>query len=98
MEHNLTVHVELWRKWFEYGKKIPEKDVKMGPPQERLPERKDETLASGARLQISLKERGGTHEVQIEGNRKGLQALAAICSGLAELTQNNCSHLRTITI
>jgi hypothetical protein len=59
----------------------------MGLPQERLPERKDEVLAPGARLQITLTERGGTHEVQLEGNRKGLQSLAAICSGLAELTQ-----------
>ena len=58
----------------------------MALPQERLPERKDEILASGARLQITLKERGGTHELQIEGNRKGLKSLAAICSGLADLT------------
>jgi hypothetical protein len=55
-------------------------------PQERLPERKDEILIPGARLRVSLKERGGTPEVEIEGNRKGLRALAAICSGLAELT------------
>jgi hypothetical protein len=54
--------------------------------QERLPERKDEILAPGARLQITLEERGNTHEIGIKGNRKGLQALAAICSGLAELT------------
>jgi hypothetical protein len=56
-------------------------------PQERLPERKDEILAPGARLRITLKERSVSREVEIEGNRKGLQALAAICSGLAELTQ-----------
>jgi hypothetical protein len=58
-----------------------------GLPQERLPKQKDKILASGARLLITLKERGGTHELQIEGNRKGLKSLAAICSGLAELTQ-----------
>ena len=58
----------------------------MGLPQERLPERKRENLAPDARLQIILRETAGTHEVEINGNRKGLQALAAICSGLAELT------------
>ena len=58
----------------------------MGTPQERLPERKHEILRRGARLQVTLKERSGTHEVEIVGNRIGLQALAAICSGLAELT------------
>jgi len=31
-------------------------------------------------------ERGGTGEVAVKGNRKGLRALAAIGSGLAELT------------
>ena len=59
----------------------------MGLPQERLPERKDEIHAPGARLQITLKERSGMREVEVEGNRKGLRALAAICSGLAQLTQ-----------
>jgi hypothetical protein len=58
----------------------------MGLPQERLPERKDEILAQGARLRIILKERSDAREVEIVGNRKGLLALAAICSGLAELT------------
>ena len=58
----------------------------MEPPQERLPERSDEILARGARLQITLNEGGGTREVEIKGNRKGLQALAAICSSLAQLT------------
>jgi hypothetical protein len=57
----------------------------MGTPQERLPKRRDEILRSGARLQVTLKERGGTSEVEIAGNPVGLQALAAICSGLAEL-------------
>jgi hypothetical protein len=58
----------------------------MGTPQERLPERKHEILRAGARLKITLTERGGASEVVIVGNRPGLQALAAICSGLAELT------------
>ena len=54
----------------------------MAPPHERLPERRDTSLARGARLEITLKEGG----IEINGNRKGLNALAAICSGLAELT------------
>ncbi len=58
----------------------------MDPRQERLPERRDEILTPGARLQITLNECGGRREVEIKGNRKGLQALAGICSGLAQLT------------
>jgi hypothetical protein len=59
----------------------------MGLPQERLPERKDEILAPGARLHVVLNEQMGMVGVEIIGNRKGLLSLAAICSGLAELTQ-----------
>jgi len=59
----------------------------MGSPEERLPNRKNEILASGARLRVDLKKNPGTNEVEIIGNRKGLLALAAICSGLAELTK-----------
>ena len=58
----------------------------MGLPEERLPERRNEIVVPGARLKITLKEHGGKSEVEIHGNRKGLKALAAICSGLAELT------------
>ena len=58
----------------------------MGTPQERLPERRGEICAPGARMRVILKERSGTREVVIEGNRRGLKALAAICSGLAALT------------
>jgi hypothetical protein len=58
----------------------------MGLPQERLPDRKDEILGQGARLRITLKDRSDAREVEIVGNRKDLLALAAICSGLAELT------------
>jgi hypothetical protein len=52
----------------------------------RLPERNDEILATGARLKVTLTEQDGVREIEIEGNRTGLRALAAICSGLAELT------------
>ncbi len=58
----------------------------MSVPFESLPERREEILASGARLRIDLKERSGEREVEIVGNRKGLLALAAICSGLAALS------------
>lgn len=37
-------------------------------------------------MHVVLKEKTGMGEVEIIGNRKGLLALAAICSGLAELT------------
>lgn len=53
---------------------------------ERLPDRNDTILATGARLMVTLKERHGTTEIDIEGNQMGLRALAAICAGLAELT------------
>ena len=55
-------------------------------PGERWSERPDEILASGARLPGTRNERGGRREVAVKGNRKGLRALAAIGSGLAELT------------
>jgi len=60
-------------------------------PKERLPERKDEILRPGARLLIALNERGSGRQIDIEGNREGLRALAAICSGLAELTPEELS-------
>src|SRR5437773_8039436 len=55
-------------------------------PRERLPTRRDEISAPGARLQVTLSERDGWHTVGIAGNRLGLRALAAICSGLSDLT------------
>ena len=58
----------------------------MESPQERLPTRRDTILTPGARLKVTLNERNGAREIEIEGNRNGLHALAAICSGLAELT------------
>jgi hypothetical protein len=58
----------------------------MEPPQERLPEQRDTILAPGARLKVTLNERNGSRKIEIDGNRNGLRALAAICSGLAELT------------
>ena len=50
---------------------------------ERLPEHRDAALAAGARLSVTQNGRG---EIQIVGNRVGLRALAAICTGLATLT------------
>lgn len=58
----------------------------MGLPEERLPEQRDEIHVSGVRLKVTLQEPSGFREVVIAGNRKGLRALAAICSGLAQLT------------
>ena len=58
----------------------------MEPRHERLPERRDTILAPGARLKVTLNDRNGSRAIEIEGNRIGLHALAAICSGLAELT------------
>ena len=70
----------------------------MGGPYERLPERKDEILASGARLRIVLKERSGEHEVEIVGNRKGLLALQQFVLALLNYPLSNCSLLQIITI
>jgi hypothetical protein len=71
----------------------PEIDRTMKPddledmgPRQRLPELRDKICAPGARLRVTLSERDGWRTVGITGNRLGLQALAAICSGLAELT------------
>jgi hypothetical protein len=59
----------------------------MSQPQERLPNRKSEILTPGARLKVMVKPtRDGSPEIDIIGNRAGLSALAAVCSGLAELT------------
>jgi len=61
----------------------------MESPHPRFPERTDEISDQSARLKISLKEKGGTSEIEIKGNRKGLRSLAAICSGLAELASED---------
>jgi len=61
-------------------------DLEETGPRERLPKRRDEICARGARLQVTISERDGWRTVGIAGNRLGLRALAAICSGLAELT------------
>jgi hypothetical protein len=50
----------------------------MSEPIERLPETKSEILAEGAKLKFLLNASG---EIEILGNRKGLSALVAICSG-----------------
>src|SRR5580693_2480765 len=57
---------------------------------ERLPERKSEILAEGAKLKFVLNASG---EIEILGNRKGLSALAAICSGLSESSKDDHYHL-----
>ena len=70
----------------------------MGLPQERLPERKDEILTPGARLQITLKERSGMREVEIEGNRKGSWPLQQSALALLNYPLSNCSLPRITTI
>jgi hypothetical protein len=62
----------------------------MPGPSERLPERKAEILAEGAKLKFSLNPNG---EIEILGNRKGLFALSAICLGLSESTKDDHYHL-----
>jgi hypothetical protein len=52
---------------------------------ERLPEHNETILAANARLRVTIN--GGS--VEIEGNRVGLKALAAICSGLADLSDED---------
>jgi hypothetical protein len=59
-------------------------------PRPRLPERDAEILAVGSKLKFVLNEKG---EVAILGNRLGLRALAAICSGLSEATEEDHYHL-----
>jgi hypothetical protein len=65
--------------------------INMEGPNERLPERREEICAQGARLQVILSERDGWRTVEITGNPLGLKALAAVCSGLAELTAEELS-------
>jgi hypothetical protein len=62
----------------------------MPGPSERLPDKKSEILVEGAKLKLVLNARG---EVEILGNRKGLSALAAICSGLSESVRDDHYHL-----
>ena len=59
-------------------------------PRPRLPERDVEILATGSKLKFVLNEKG---ELEILGNRLGLRALAAICSGLSEATEDDHYHL-----
>jgi hypothetical protein len=61
-----------------------------GKPRPRLPERDAEILAAGSKLKFVLNDKG---ELMILGNRLGLRALAAICSGLSEATEDNHYHL-----
>ena len=55
-----------------------------GKPRPCLPERDSEILATGSKLKFVLNEKG---ELTILGNRLGLRALAAVCSGLSESTE-----------
>jgi hypothetical protein len=59
-------------------------------PRPRLPERDAEILAAGSKLKFVLNEKG---ELEILGNRLGLRALAAICSGLSEAAEDDHYHL-----
>jgi hypothetical protein len=54
----------------------------MAEAQKRLP---DVSRTQNARLKVRLNPSRGT-KIEILGNRDGLRALAAICSGLAELS------------
>ena len=65
--------------------------------QERLPELRDTIFAAGAHLKVTLNERDGWRDVEIVGNRAGLRALAAICSGLSDLTNEELLTPQTIT-
>jgi hypothetical protein len=55
-------------------------------PRARLPEKNSEILAAGSKLKFVLNEKG---ELSILGNRPGLKALAAICSGLSDSTEDD---------
>jgi hypothetical protein len=56
----------------------------------RLPERNDEILAEGSKLKFVLNAKS---ELEVLGNRLGLRALAAICSGLSESIEDDHYHL-----
>ena len=56
----------------------------------RLPEKDSEILAAESRLKFIFNEK---RELEILGNRLGLKALAAICSGLSEAAEGGHYHL-----
>jgi hypothetical protein len=59
----------------------------MSQPEERFPGRRNVSRPPGGRLHIKMSHaRDGAPELEIIGNRDGLRGLAAICSGLAELS------------
>jgi hypothetical protein len=62
----------------------------MPGPMERLPEKKSEIHPEGAKLKFALNAAG---QLEILGNRAGLRALAAICSGLSESARDDHYHL-----
>jgi hypothetical protein len=59
-------------------------------PRRRLAEKDSEILVAGSKLKFALNEQG---ELEILGNRLGLKALAAICSGLADSAEGDHYHL-----
>jgi hypothetical protein len=59
-------------------------------PRPRLPEGNDEILARGSKLKFILNSKG---ELKVLGNRLGLKALAAICSGLSGSIEDDHYHL-----
>jgi hypothetical protein len=62
----------------------------MSGPRPRLPERSAEIYAKGSKLKFVLNEKG---ELEILGNKNGLKALAAICTGLSESGVDDHYHL-----
>ena len=62
-------------------------------PRPVLPERSAEIHAEGGKLKFVLDKNG---ELEIHGNRIGLKALAAICSGLSESDDAYHYHLDDI--
>jgi hypothetical protein len=65
-------------------------DETKGKPKPRLSERDSEILAPGSKLKFVFNDKA---ELMILGNRLGLKALAAICSGLSESAEDDHYHL-----
>jgi hypothetical protein len=61
----------------------------MDGPRPRLPERSGVIHADGVRIKVEIIERDGVHEIEVIGNRLGMRSLAAICEGLAELSDED---------
>ncbi len=65
----------------------------MEGPKPVLPEKGDEIHAEGGKLKFVLGKEG---DIEVHGNRVGLKALAAICSGLSESDDAYHYHLDDI--